>query len=1274
MNIQGLRSLLAVTVCAVFIVGAVAFSATSANQQNTSPKYLPGTLFVKFKANSAGSSSIQSTSIYNRIMQRYAVQKVEQPFLTGKAKNVPEEFARIYQFTLPDYYNVATALQELRSDPSIEYAEPNYIYAMSDFIPNDPSFASQGHLTTIQAQKAWDITKGDTTVVIGIVDSGTDYNHVDLAANIWTNPGETGTDGLGHDKRTNGIDDDGNGFVDDWRGWDFVGASTAGPQDNDPHPKNGSTHGTHTAGIASAATNNGIGIASIGFKSKLMITKHGIDTPGDNGIYSGSLGILYCINNGANIVSCSWGGSGSSSFDQDVVKYGLQKNVLVIAASGNGGADQIGDDNELFPNFPSNYVGVLSVGATNNSDKITSYSNYAIPPIVGVFAPGDNILSTIVGSVYGNLSGTSMSTPLVSGLASLVKAKNPSWTPAQIIFQLCGTADNIDALNPTRAGKLGYGRINAYRALTETPAPLAPRLSLASITVDDATGGNNNKKLDPGENVKIVVGLQNAWADANNVVGTLATTHWTTNVTHATSNFGFIRGISKIDSSTRTNQADAFTVSINADAIPSVVPFTLSLTAAGGYTKSINFTLTISGSVLVVDDDDGSNNVESYTTSALDALGVAYDIWDHANNGSPSGALLSSYSTVIWSTEWTVPTLDSLDRKAITQYLNGGGNLFLSGQENGWDLNGSDGPEFIASGGASKTFYETYLKSKFLADDAGSSDIKGVANDSIGDGLLFVRNQPGRSTGQNPDVIDTVGGSKPIFIYNSGSFLGKASGVRYTGAYKLVSLSFGGFESIVDSATRVQVMSRVLKFLNPYTLTVDKVFDTENTSAPYPVNATAVTSKSINSVDLYWDNDGTFPYKKIPMSNGGSGKYSASIPAQVANTNVNYFVLVKTSDGFLPYLNNVFHVGPDGIPPVIVAGDTIQNSIKLKGPFSIIATITDNTAVDTNNVFIKYAVNGGTESQAKMTRTPATNSYTGTISFGANLVPGNIVSYYLNASDGSAAKNQTRYPTSGTRSFVIGRELLDDFEHGKNAQWSYGAWGISTKYHIANEVSSITDSPSGNYLSNDNNILQRLTSYDLTQHTKAALQFYGKVFVDPSDTFYIEASKDGALWAVLSKSTGIGSVLGGLSKQVVLLDNFTGAGTQNVQFRFRLKSDASLEADGVYIDYVEVVTGDLVTGVASDHIGLPVEYSLSQNYPNPFNPGTTIEFTVPNASDVSLVVYDVLGRQILSLAHGTYQPGTYRINMDASQLATGIYYYRLTSGSFTSIKKMLLLK
>ena len=325
-------------------------------------------------------------------------------------------------------------------------------------------------------------------------------------------------------------------------------------------------------------------------------------------------------------------------------------------------------------------------------------------------------------------------------------------------------------------------------------------------------------------------------------------------------------------------------------------------------------------------------------------------------------------------------------------------------------------------------------------------------------------------------------------------------------------------------------------------------------------------------------------------------------------------------------------------------------------------------------MFIKYSVNGGTESQTKLTRTPATNSYTGTISFGANLVSGNIVSYYLTAADGSAAKNQTRYPVSGTRSFVVGRELLDDFEHGKNAQWSYGSWGISTKYHIANEVSSITDSPSGNYLSNDNNILQRLTTYDLAQHTKAALQFYSKVFVDPSDTFYVEASKDGTLWSVLNKSTGIGSVLGGLAKQVVLLDNFTGTGAQNVQFRFRLKSDASLEADGVYVDYVEVVTGDLVTGVSSDHTRLPVEYSLSQNYPNPFNPGTTIEFTVPNASDVSLVVYDVLGRQILSLAHGTYQPGTYRINMDASQLATGIYYYRLTSGSFTSIKKMLLLK
>ena len=176
----------------------------------------------------------------------------------------------------------------------------------------------------------------------------------------------------------------------------------------------------------------------------------------------------------------------------------------------------------------------------------------------------------------------------------------------------------------------------SYRALTETPNALAPRLNVASIAIDDAAGGNGNKKLDPGETVKIIVGIQNSWGDASNIVATLSTSHWTTNVTQAVSNFGTIPGLSNIDGSVVTNQASPFTIVISPDAIPSIVPFTLTLTGGGSYVKTFTFSLTISGSVLVVDDDDGANNVEGYTTSALDALGIAYDVWDHAKKGSPS--------------------------------------------------------------------------------------------------------------------------------------------------------------------------------------------------------------------------------------------------------------------------------------------------------------------------------------------------------------------------------------------------------------------------------------------------------------------------------------------------------------------------------------------------------------------------------------------------------------------------------------------------------------
>ena len=219
----------------------------------------------------------------------------------------------------------------------IEWAEPKFVYDPV-YVPNDPNFGSQWNLSIIDAALAWDVTKGDTNVVIGIVDTGVDWDHPDLATNIWINWDEI---------PGNGIDDDNNGFVDDIRGWDFGGLH--GTPDNDPM-EDRPDHGTHVAGISSAVTDNGIGIASIGFNSKIMAVKTTIDDErGPNGpfIIFGFEGIVYAADNGAKVINCSWGGGGFSIFGQETIDYAVSKGALVVCAAGNS--------NSSNPHYPSSY-------------------------------------------------------------------------------------------------------------------------------------------------------------------------------------------------------------------------------------------------------------------------------------------------------------------------------------------------------------------------------------------------------------------------------------------------------------------------------------------------------------------------------------------------------------------------------------------------------------------------------------------------------------------------------------------------------------------------------------------------------------------------------------------------------------------------------------------------------------------------------------------------------------------------------------------------------
>lgn len=382
--------------------------------------------------------------------------------------------------------------------PGIEWAEPIYIY-QTQATPNDPFIGGSGHNYFILQRflQAWDVTTGSSDVIIAIVDSGVDYTHPDLDDKLWRNADEIAN---------NGIDDDDNGFVDDVIGWDFWQSGTTNADlrsDNDPLGEF-SNHGTHVAGTAAAETNNGVGIAGTGYNSTYMAVKAGGTEDNPRSVGFGYQGILYATLNGADVINNSWGGPGVSQFGRDVVAFAIENGSVVLAAASN--------DNEDAPSFPAALPGVISVGSvgTNlngNSTEKSSFSNFHFS--VDVMATGFNLRSTVFNEQYGFLSGTSMATPVVSGLAALVKAVHPDWSAQRIAAQIRSSARNIDLDNPSFTNKLGNGLIDAAAAV----GAALPGLEVLEAEFVNSEG----RKLGLNETGSLEVTLVNYGAPASGV-------------------------------------------------------------------------------------------------------------------------------------------------------------------------------------------------------------------------------------------------------------------------------------------------------------------------------------------------------------------------------------------------------------------------------------------------------------------------------------------------------------------------------------------------------------------------------------------------------------------------------------------------------------------------------------------------------------------------------------------------------------------------------------
>ena len=375
--------------------------------------FVPNTLVLKLKSefqNEIHEGEFQSKDL-KAFADRMGVSSLERIFPQHQtAARAEQSLANIYLLKYESSFPAGKLISYLKSKNIFEYVEPKSIPKIV-FTPNDPLFSQQNHLDSISAPAAWDLSKASSDQVIAIIDTGVEDDHPDLQTEIFVNLADP----------INGQDDDNDGFVDNNLGWNFV-------QKNGNVEYTDSDHGVHVAGIAAAGTNNGTGVAGVGFDARLMILKAGERLDITNGYEA----IVYAADHGADVINCSWGEYYPSYLAKDAVEYAISKGSIIVAAAGN--------DGDPDPFYPAAFPEVMAVAALNNDGSKAGISNFGTWIDLG--APGVQIRSTVGGKAYNTNSGTSMSAPMVSGVLSLLKEYRPNLTTDELKAVVINSADD----------------------------------------------------------------------------------------------------------------------------------------------------------------------------------------------------------------------------------------------------------------------------------------------------------------------------------------------------------------------------------------------------------------------------------------------------------------------------------------------------------------------------------------------------------------------------------------------------------------------------------------------------------------------------------------------------------------------------------------------------------------------------------------------------------------------------------------------------------------
>ncbi len=1341
---KNLILVLFLTVTPLLVWAANSAGLTSSQEQ---PLYAPGKIVVKFKSGSSEfnydpAKSVRSKTEFasiNAKLYKWDVQQADKTFAKAKRPfdTSKTDLSCVYELSFAADVDVAAIAADIAACENVEYAEPVYLYKQFE-IPYDPNFGYQNYLQTVMLDKAWDVGKGSKDIIVAVIDDGVDWHHEDLAENIWNNLGEdVNGDGQITDADVNNFDDDGNGYIDDFRGWDFIHVpddwstylqplddSDGKIPDNDPYGMGG--HGTHVAGIAGAVSDNGIGIAGASWGCSIMPLKCGWVAQGylESFIYEGYKAIFYAVDNGANIINMSWGGEGYSKLHQDLVNYAWEHGVFVIASAGNYASDT--------PIYPGAYNHVFNVAGTgNDNDQVYSFTNYG--DWIDISAPGVTIYSTLNDNNYGYKSGTSMAAPLVAGIAGLLWSQYPDWSLDQITDQLIATADNIDDVNPDYRGLLGAGRVNAFRALTESPS----LIKIESLTIDDSKG-NANGVFDAGETVELFVALKSIYKDVENVLVSITTQDIYVSIDVSDINFGNLdRNVSV------SNLMTPFVLTASQDT-PEDYPVLLEVQILGNdgaYVRTESRKITINPLYKT----HNINNIK-FSISGFGIYGYYDGTNTHTQQGEgfqyPKGSMNALRSGSFWAGTSSENVADCSSSGSSYDWITvDGGEL----EFNETNFSDQDGNALFNDSGNSSSMGLIVLQQSFAWNDPADEDyiileytLVNTSDEELSDlyaGLYM-----------DWDIMTKAGNFNSVnYDYESGFGYMTAEGANNYGTCVLYPET-AGFRAIdlgqdqytvLQDEKKYQYLSQGFSIVSsneahdwanvisagPFTLAPGKVQkvafavlggndlsdikanvaaarqkhfsgwlndimidfsplpDTENIDNPYPVQADiSSVTENITAAALYWRVEGETQFETLPMELKIGKTWYAEIPAQ-NDKEIEYFFSINNdneqsafSPATAPALPYHFYAGADTIRPVINEMTQLENTL-FKGPFVIESNISDNFGVDTTNVQLIYYLNDEGPFTKKMNKA-ANDIFSAELAFDRALEIGDRISYYISAFDISNAANNA---LSDIITFdIVDFLLVDDFEDDRDI-WDYDngyVWDYS--YTAYEGYYSYAYTYAYALMSNYTEDAALTAGYDFSQNMDLALQYYVKSGLEDGDSCLLQVTRDGIEWQTFKSYTGQGG--DEWIKESFSMTEYTGPGNDNVRFRFRLVlDDDDVSDDGIYIDYIgfKVNSTSGIDDIDKDRI--PTVFRLEQNYPNPFNPETVISFDLPQPEYTELTVFNVLGHKVATLLKTPMNAGSHQIvwngkDANGNQAASGVYFYQLKSGTFNKIKKMILLR